>query len=55
MTSAAFVFFYLIAVMLAMQKPMLIVWGFGIYTVLVMRRVWSSWYHKKSGQSLTGH
>ena len=43
MTSAAFVFFYLIATILAMQKPILIVWGFGIYAFLVMRSIWTSW------------
>ena len=43
MTAAAFVFFYLIAAVLAMQKPILIVWGFGIYAFLVMRSVWTSW------------
>ncbi len=43
MTSAAFVFFYLIAAVLAMQKPILIVWGFGIYAFFVMRSVWTSW------------
>lgn len=43
MTAAAFVFFYLIAAILAMQKPILIVWGFGLYAFFVMRSLWSSW------------
>ncbi len=43
MTSAAFVFFYLIAAILAMQKPMLIVWGFGLYFAWVIRNIWSAW------------
>ncbi len=43
MTTAAFVFFYLVAAILAMQKPILIVWGFLIYAFLVMRSVWMSW------------
>jgi len=43
MTAAAFVFFYLIAAVLVMQKPILIMWGFGIYAFFVMRSVWTSW------------
>lgn len=42
MTSAAFVFFYLIAAVVAMQKPILILWGFGLYSVFVLRNIWSS-------------
>ncbi len=43
MTSAAFVFFYLIAAILAMQKPIWIVWGFGLYFAWVVRNAWSAW------------
>lgn len=43
MTSAAFVFFYLIAAILAMQKPMLIVWGVVLYFGWVVRNIWSVW------------
>ena len=43
MSAAAFVFFYLVAGVLAMQKPILIVWVFCIYAFLVMRSVWTSW------------
>lgn len=42
MSGAGFVFFYLVAAILAMQKPILIVWGFGIYAFLVMRSIWAS-------------
>lgn len=42
MSVAAFVFLYLIAAILAMQKPILIVWGFWIYAFFVMRSVWVS-------------
>ena len=42
MTTAAFVFFYLIAAILAMQKPVLILWGLGIYFGLVLRSICSS-------------
>ena len=43
MTTAAFVFFYLVAAILATQKPVLILWGFGFYAFFVMRSVWTSW------------
>ena len=43
MTTAAFVFFYLLAAILAMQKPVLILWGLGIYFTLVFRRIWLPW------------
>lgn len=43
MNVAAFVFLYLVAAILAMQKPLLIVWGFLIYAFLVMRSIWMSW------------
>ena len=42
MSVAAFVFFYLVAAILAMQKPILIVWGFGVYAFLVVRSIWVS-------------
>lgn len=42
MTAAAFLFFYLIAAILAMQKPVLIIYGFGIYFGFVVRSVWLS-------------
>ena len=42
MSAAAFVFFYLIAAILAMQKPILIIWGFLIYAFFVIRSVWNS-------------
>ena len=43
MTNAAFVFLYLVAAILAMQKPILIIWGFGIYFGFVFRSIWLSW------------
>lgn len=43
MSAAAFVFFYLVAAILGMQKPILIVWGFGLYSALVIRNIWNSW------------
>lgn len=43
MTTAAFVFFYLVAAILAMQKPVLILWGFWVYAFFVMRSIWTSW------------
>ena len=42
MSVAAFVFLYLVAAILAMQKPVLIIWGFGFYAFFVMRSVWRS-------------
>ena len=42
MSVAAFVFLYLVAAILAMQKPVLIVWGFGLYAFFVMRNLWTS-------------
>ncbi len=41
--TAAFVFLYLVAAILAMQKPTLILWGFGLYSAFVMRSIWGSW------------
>ena len=43
MTAAAFVFFYLVAAILAMQKPVLILWGSCIYAFFVLRSIWTSW------------
>lgn len=43
MNVAAFVFLYLVAAILAMQKPVLIIWGFGLYAFFVMRSIWTSW------------
>ena len=40
MSVAAFVFLYLVAAILAMQKPVLIIWGFGLYAFFVMRSFW---------------
>jgi len=42
MSVAAFVFLYLVAAILAMQKPILIIWGFGLYVFFVMRNFWAS-------------
>lgn len=43
MTAAAFVFFYLIAAILVMQKPILLVWGLCLYVLLVARSFFASW------------
>ena len=42
MSVAAFVFLYLVAAILAMQKPVLIIVGFGLYAFFVMRNFWAS-------------
>lgn len=43
MSTPAFLFLYLVAAILAMQKPVLILWGIWIYLGLVFRSVWISW------------
>mgnify|MGYP003382361244 CR=1 FL=1 len=43
MTSAAFVFFYLVAAILATHNPVIFLWGVGLYSAWVVRNIWSSW------------